>query len=375
MKITFVTPLAAFGGGIRAVAMYAGELQKLGHDVTVVSTGPKWIPFKQRMGHLLRGKGWWRPLRTASHLDSVPNIRRHTLERYEPITAVHVPDGDVVIATWWETAEWVSRLPASKGVKVYFVQHHEVVFDNQPVQRVAASYRLPLAKICCAPWLQQLMANVYGDPTAAYVPYGVDHDTFNAPPRGKQPRPTVGLMYASVAFKGIDVAIHACELARQEIPDLRVQTFGEQKPTGTFNLPLPDWFEFEYQPKQSRIAEMYRTCDAWLFPSRCEGFGLPILEAMACRTPVLGTPTGIMPHLAPEGGGMLTKMGDPASMAAAIVRVAKMQEAEWRGLSDAAFATASRFRWDVAARAYEAHLRELLPAAPGTESPGVPAFG
>lgn len=361
MKITFVTPLASFGGGIRAVAMYAGELTKLGHEVTVVSTGPKWLPMKQRLGHLARGKGWWRPKRTASHLDSIPNISRRTLERYEPITAAHVPDGDIVIATWWETAEWVSRFPASKGVKVYFVQHHEVVFDNQPVQRVAASYRLPLHKICCAPWLQQLMANVYGDPTASYVPYGVDHDTFHAPARTKQPRPTVGMMYASVAFKGLDVAIHACELARQEVPDLRVITFGEMAPTGTYQLPLPDWFEFELQPSQRRLAEIYATCDAWLFPSRCEGFGLPILEAMACRTPVIGTPTGVAPQMIGEGGGMLTKMGDPQSMAAAIVRLAKMDEPQWKELSDAALATASRFRWDVSARAYEAHLNELLP--------------
>lgn len=374
MKITFVTPLATLGGGIRAVAMYAGELTKLGHTVTVVSTGPKWLPLKQRIGQFARGKGWWRPQPMSSHLDGIPNIRRHTLESYEPITAAHVPDGDIVIATWWETAEWVSRLPDSKGVKVYFVQHHEVVFDNQPVQRVAASYRLPLHKICCAPWLQQLMASVYGDTTAAYVPYGVDHDVFTAPPRGKQPRPTVGLMYASVAFKGLDVAIHACELARQQVPDLRVITFGEVPPSGMYQLPLPDWFEFEHQPTQRRIAEIYAMCDAWLFPSRCEGFGLPILESMACRTPVIGTPTGIAPQLIAEGGGYLTKMGDPASMAAAIVKTARLPDAEWRHLSDFAFATASRFRWDVSARAYESHLLGLLPQ-PGGNSPGVPVFG
>lgn len=360
MKITFVTPLASFGGGIRAVAMYAGELSKLGHEVTVVSTGPKWLPLKHRVGHLLRGKGWWRPKRTASHLDAIPNIRRRTLERYEPITAAHLPDGDAVIATWWETAEWVSRVPASKGLKFYFVQHHEVVFDNQPVQRVAASYRLPLHKICCAPWLQQLMGNVYGDPTAEYVPYGVDHQIFNAPPRGKQPRPTVGLMYASAAFKGLDVAIHACELVRQQVPDLRVISFGESRPTGAYQLPLPDWFEFEHQPSQKRLAEIYRSCDAWLFPSRCEGFGLPVLEAMACRTPVIGTPTGVAPQLLPEGGGILTKMGDPTSMAAAMLRVARMGEDEWQTFSSAAAQSVSRFRWESSAKQYEGCLIRRL---------------
>ena len=85
---------------------------------------------------------------------------------------------------------------------------------------------------------------------------------------------------------------------------------------------MPADCRFVYRPEQTRLAALYARCDVWLFASRQDSFGLPILEAMACRTPVLGTPTGIMPHLAPEGGGILTKMGDPASMAAAIVRVA-----------------------------------------------------
>jgi len=36
-----------------------------------------------------------------------------------------VPDGDVVIATAWQTAEWVSRYSRSKGRGFYFIQHLE----------------------------------------------------------------------------------------------------------------------------------------------------------------------------------------------------------------------------------------------------------
>jgi hypothetical protein len=47
-----------------------------------------------------------------------------------------------VIATWWETAEWVDRLSVSKGKKVYFIQHYEA-FDYLPKERVEATWRLP----------------------------------------------------------------------------------------------------------------------------------------------------------------------------------------------------------------------------------------
>ncbi|MFZ3585099.1 hypothetical protein ACOI1H_23630, partial [Loktanella sp. DJP18] len=33
-----------------------------------------------------------------------------------------LPDSDVIIATWWETAEWVAALPSIKGRKFYLLQ-------------------------------------------------------------------------------------------------------------------------------------------------------------------------------------------------------------------------------------------------------------
>ena len=56
------------------------------------------------------------------------------------------------MATWWETAEWVARYPASKGAKAYFIQHHEV-HEGLPADRVNATWRLPMHKIVIANWL------------------------------------------------------------------------------------------------------------------------------------------------------------------------------------------------------------------------------
>lgn len=359
MKITFITPFPSFGGGMRAVATYADELAKLGHEVRVVSAGSRVPSLKSRLIRFVKGQGWWRRPVPRSHLDAVPNITCTVTRDVGPIAGKDVPDGDVVIATWWETAEWVARLPGTKGVPVYFVQHHEVVFNNQPTDRVAATYRLPMAKVCCAAWLRDLMKTDYGDPTAAYVPYGVDHNRFYAPRRGKQKRTTVGFMYARASFKDVETAIKACELARRSIPDLRVIAFGELDHVGS-EIPLPDWIEFELQPSQKRIAEIYASADAWLFSSTCEGFGLPILEAMACRTPIIGTPTGIAPEVIASGGGIGVSMRDPQAMANAIVRVCRMSDAQWRQLSDAAVEIAGRFQWDVSARAFESVLRTLV---------------
>jgi glycosyltransferase involved in cell wall biosynthesis len=248
-------------------------------------------------------------------------------------------------------------LSPRKGAKVYFIQHHEV-FGFLPVDRTRATYRLPLRKIVVAQWLADLAREEYGDPNAVVVPNAVDHELFHAKPRGKAANPTIGFMYSSVSFKGCDISLKALQLAAQRLPHLRVIVFGTSKPSPP--LPLPASTEYHVAPPQDRIREIYSQCDAWLFASRSEGFGLPILEAMACRTPVIGTPAGAAPELLAGGGGYLVRPEDPQDMADAIARLCSLSDAEWRVLSDAAYATATQYNWDDATTLFE---KALLTAA------------
>jgi glycosyltransferase involved in cell wall biosynthesis len=110
------------------------------------------------------------------------------------------------------------------------------------------------------------------------------------------------------------------------------------------------------QPAQDRIKDVYSRCDAWLVGSRSEGFGLPILEAMACRTPVIATPTGAAPELTAPGGGVLVPIDDPAAMAKEIQRIIGLSEEQWICMSNIAFETATKYTWDDATNLFEAAL-------------------
>ena len=108
----------------------------------------------------------------------------------------------------------------------------------------------------------------------------------------------------------------------------------------------------------NKLKDIYAACDAWLFPPRKEGYGLPILEAMACRTPVIATPAGAAPELlSARGGGMLVPHEDPPAMAEAIVKICSLADNDWRRLSDAAYATVTGYSWDDATDRFEAALR------------------
>src|SRR3954470_11130420 len=160
MRITFVLPFAGTAGGKRSGATYADRLTRRGHTVVVVSTPARKPRLRAQVRSLLRGQGWRANGKRPSHFDHV-KVDHRIIDRDRPITAADVPGADVVIATWWETAEWVAKFPASKGAKVYFCQHHETVFEGQPVERVAATWRLPMQKIVCAQWLADLARDEY----------------------------------------------------------------------------------------------------------------------------------------------------------------------------------------------------------------------
>lgn len=356
MRVTFVAPHAGYSGGIRVIGMHAEGLKRRGHEVVVVSQPLPTLSLKDRVRLAIKGqkKPEWMSSH-GGHLDGT-SIRHRVLDRVRPVTEADVPDADIVIATWWETAEWVWRMPSSKGAKAFFIQGDEsdLCKDDATRERLAEAWRLPMTKLAVAGWLVEIGRTRCPGQAIALVPNAVDLARFRAEPRGKQAVPTVGLIYSNAHLKGTDIMLGAYELARKQVPALRLVAFGDSPADGG-----PAWpgdVPFEVRPAQDRIPALYASCDAWLFGTRREGFGLPILEAMACRTPVIGTPAGAAPELIGRGGGILVREEDPADMAAAIVRVAGMGEAEWRAMSDAAYRIASSYSWDDATAQFEAVL-------------------
>jgi glycosyltransferase involved in cell wall biosynthesis len=353
MKITFIIPRADTSGGVRVVSIYAKKLQERGHKVVIVSRPHREPTLRERFSAMV-GK---RPLPYAAR--KVPSlidglgVEHRQIESHRAITADDVPDADVVVATWWETAEWVANYPPSKGAKAYFLQHYEA-HDNIPADRVDATWRLPMHKIVIANWLAAMSKDQFGDGDYSLVPNSVDTSQFYAPPRDKQPTPTVGLMYSHVPFKGCDISLKAFDLAAKKVPGLKLVAFGNRAPTE--QLPLPAGAEFVCQPAQKTIKDIYAKADAWLFASRSEGFGLPILEAMACRTPVIATPAGAAPELLSNGGGMLVPEENPEAMAEAIAAICQMDSSAWRTMSDKAYQTATSYSWDDATTLFEAAL-------------------
>ncbi|MHA7871614.1 MAG: glycosyltransferase family 4 protein, partial [Hyphococcus sp.] len=313
LRINFLLAHPGVGGGDRVISRYARYLVDHGHHVTVTALPPKMPTLVQRAKLFVRTSHF---VRYKDHLQHYRNAGIEIRHAKAPgvITDADIPDADILIATYWATAAWALNMSAAKGVKTYFVQGHEARLPGARVERVEETYRAPLQKIVVSKWLETAMREDYGAPPAACIHNSVDSKHFNAPPRGKSPSGVVGFIYGDSRIKGVDVTLAAIDKIRAVRPETQVVAFGGS-PINKL-LPLPKDIAYQYKPPQKRIPQLYAGCDVWLCGSRLEGFGLPMLEAMACRTPVVTTNVGAAEDLIENGReGYVVPVDDAAAMA------------------------------------------------------------
>src|ERR1700681_4565311 len=107
MKITFLMPCYPWSpmGGFRVVYEYANQLVERGHEVTVVharavTSGPRKLSLYEKLRHLKIGLATRHATPTVNWHKIDPRVRL----LFVPDTdALHVPDGDAIFATAWNT--------------------------------------------------------------------------------------------------------------------------------------------------------------------------------------------------------------------------------------------------------------------------------
>jgi glycosyltransferase involved in cell wall biosynthesis len=113
---------------------------------------------------------------------------------------------------------------------------------------------------------------------------------------------------------------------------------------------------FTGQIREQDKAPLYSGATAFVFPSLYEGFGMPVLEAMACGTPVLTSNSSALPEVVGEAG-LLVDPYSEKGIAAALGRLLD-DESFRRELGERALARSSFFTWQqVAEQTVEVYRR------------------
>jgi glycosyltransferase involved in cell wall biosynthesis len=214
------------------------------------------------------------------------------------------------------------------------------------------------------------------DPKIRCIPWGVDEVLFHPPADGGPPPDApelvlgfLSLLDAHHRYKGLEVLLRAtAELQRAGVPvRLRIGGAGEKREhyqRMAAELGVAAAAEFLGFIPGPELPALYGSCHAFVLPStdgRREGFGLVLLEAMACGRPVLSTPiVGMSGDIKAYQAGLLATPGDPEALAAAIRRL----HADRASLAvlggNGRRLVEDRYTWTRVTDAYEAVYRDVV---------------
>jgi glycosyltransferase involved in cell wall biosynthesis len=328
MKITFILPKLTkkpTGGG-KVVYQYANSLAAAGYSVEVLhpeslflwrlkktlilkllSLSHDILKMGIRLGRTRYGNVEWIRIHPDVKVTVVPTL----FQRY-------IPDADIVVASLWRTAEFVEGYSSDKGDKFYLIQHHETW--SGPEDRVNQTLRSGMNKIVISKWLEELVEDLSGN-IVHYVPNSVDHNEFYLTSPTSDRTLAVSMLYSPHTWKGASDGISALQYAKKIFPELTAILFG------TSSRPefIPTWITYVRNPEQNFLREeIYNRSAAFLCPSWSEGWGLPVLEAMACGCAVITADNGGIRDFVEDGGnGFIVPPKRPEELGRSLVRLLK----------------------------------------------------
>lgn len=340
LDITFLLPNSGVGGGVRAVMRFGNSLIQMGHNVRIFYRSPKGIKITTRkIYNRLRygqAKDWLDDFNGVS----APYIKLNPREFKED---------ELVISMCAQTTFDACSLPEGIGIKV--LHCHGVQIENW--EYMLSSWKLPTYKISISSHIVDIIKKEIGENTIGVVPNGVDGNEY-FPTCDISARNAVGGTVRWSPSKDPETTINIFKKIHEEIPCAGLLTFGpDRKPK------VLDFVHFTRGPAITNAREIYSSCNIWFLASKSEGFGLPVLEAMACGCVVVSTRCGGPEDIIKDGvNGFLVDIGD-VDNAVDIVKKVWIDKKLQKLISQKAIKTASEYSWENGANMLEGFLQQI----------------
>jgi glycosyltransferase involved in cell wall biosynthesis len=266
---------------------------------------------------------------------------------------------------------------------VYGVTHHlfgrSIFLETNPL---LASYVFLMERMAVLSYRRRRIPFIVGSPSThaeligegfpasdvALIHYGVDHRRHVPAIAEKGGAPLIGYFGRLKKYKSIDHFLRALPAVRTAVPGVKAVVVGEGDDRArlegiTASLGLGDMVEFTgFVPEERKVELLQRMWFA-VAPSSKEGWGLTVVEANACGTPVIASDVQGLRDAVKEGEtGLLYPYGDVEGLTAKILLLLTDTALRAR-LTANAILWSKEFDWDKAARDTVTLLRRRASAA------------
>jgi len=198
----------------------------------------------------------------------------------------------------------------------------------------------------------------YHDKKFALAPYGVDSDFWQPAPRTITNRP-FRFIYSGQASirKGTPLLLIAWE--RAALKDAELLLVGSWQLAKSKRGELPRNVRYLPPCSAAELRTHYQSSDVFVFPSYFEGFGLVLLEAMACGLPVLSSECTAAPDFLTNESGSVLAAGEPDAWVEAL-RLISADREQVPLMKDAARKVAVQKTWKRYRQAVSTAVDQLL---------------
>jgi glycosyltransferase involved in cell wall biosynthesis len=243
------------------------------------------------------------------------------------------------------------------------------------LRQIDRAYRLPTAKLVVHPHLAGLIRRRYGQ-ESHLVPNGLPDGVFTPQPNRTFEGQTILVVgQTSVKCKRLTDAFKAVGQLKKVRPNVRlIRASPDDMDPAEKALGVADEYHARLNPAD--MASLYRRADIFVCTSNeAEGFGLPLLEALACGLPAVVTDISAFREFAePRNFAHFTPVGDPMALSDAIARLLD-DSAERRRLSRRGIEVAGGYTMERSFQAMEQALVAIMSEGTPTKAQGTSSLG
>lgn len=352
IRINFVLPFKSRrpAGGLRVMYEYANRLSELGYSVHLIyPVQARFVPY--RWPYLVRLiLSYVEGFRTYEWFSFHKNVKRSIVKS---ISDKNVPDGDIVIATWWATAMEVGELSDRKGKKINLIQGYEDWAGH--LDLLHSSYNIKgTTNVVVASYLEKLVRS-YTNNRVVLIPNAIDNKSFYIDrPIDHRADGTICMIYSIQELKGSQYGLDALKIVKQMYPSLKVELFGIcPAPEG-----LPEWVTFYRDPQD--LNGLYNRNSIFIANSFNEGMSLTPMEAMlagcAC---ILTDIQGHSEYAINDETCLLYEVKNTKQLADKIVELIEDKNKRIR-IAETGNRFIQKFSWDNAVSKMDNLIKELL---------------